>query len=127
MVGGYNDKITGGEDWDLTDRVSRLQSIGRINEFIFHNEGRIKLGAALQKRRYYNKGFVQYYSANSSGPAKSPVASVLRYYKLYFSKPHRLFKNPFYGVGMLFMKTCEFGTGALSLLSAKQQTRETVQ
>jgi len=116
LVGGYNERLTGGEDWDLTDRIARHTAIDRIDEFIMHNEGHISLRSALKKRFYYNKGFMQYYT---SAPAR-PAVSVLRYYKLYFSRPLRLLKNPFYGLGMLYMKTCEFGTGVLSLLTAKR-------
>jgi glycosyltransferase involved in cell wall biosynthesis len=121
-VGGYNETITGGEDWDLTDRVLRYTNIGRIDEFIFHNEGRIQLHSALQKRFYYNQGFLQYYNKKESeAERKSPASSVFRYYGLYFSKPLKLLKNPLYGAGMLFMKTCEFGTGALSMVASKRK------
>ncbi len=115
-LGGYDEQITGGEDWDLTDRIGHQTAIGRIDEYIMHNEGRISLRSALKKRLYYNKGFMQYYT---SAP-KRPASSVLRYYKLYFSRPARLLKNPLYGLGMLYMKTCEFGTGALSMLTTKR-------
>lgn len=116
-VGGYNESITGGEDWDLTDRLRNRTRIGRISEIILHNEGRISLYDALKKRFYYNKGFLKYYSA--SRPSNKPATSVLRYYKLYLSRPVQLFKNPLCGMGMLYMKTCEFGTGLLSIIAAK--------
>lgn len=119
-AGGYNEAMTGGEDWELTDRIAARTTIGRISEYIRHNEGHVKLKTALRKRFYYNKGFMHYY--NNSAAAKNPLASVLRYYGLYFSRPHKLFRNPIHGLGMLFLKTCEFGTGALSMLAAKVKT-----
>jgi len=123
-VGGYDEHITGGEDWHLTDRVAAQAIIGRIDQVIRHNEGRIHLKSALQKRFYYNKGFLTYYQSEGSPAAKSPASSVLTYYRLYFSRPFTLLKNPAYGLGMLFMKTCEFGTGALSLLAARRAKSE---
>ncbi|HTE22766.1 MAG TPA: glycosyltransferase family A protein [Candidatus Limnocylindria bacterium] len=119
QAGGYNESQTGAEDWDLTNRIAALTSIARIPEYIFHNEGRIRLRTALKKRFYYNKGFLQYY--RSSPTHQKPAASVLNYYKLYLSRPAKLFRNPIQGMGMLFMKTCEFGTGALSMLAAKRE------
>lgn len=116
-AGGYNESMTGGEDWELTDRIAARTSIGRIDEFILHNEGHITLKDALRKRLYYNQGFMQYYGNSARG--KNPLASVLRYYRLYFSQPGKLLRRPLHGAGMLFMKTCEFGTGALSMLAAK--------
>lgn len=125
QVGGYDAGITGGEDWHLTDRIAAHTRIGRINECIFHNEGRVRLRTALKKRFYYNKGFLQYYNQNTNSQVrKRPVGSVLRYYKLYFSRPFKLLKNPLYGLGMVIMKTCEFGTGALSMLAAKRTRTE---
>ena len=116
-AGGYNETLTGAEDWDLTNRVAELTNIGRIREYILHDEGRIRLASALQKRFYYNNGFLSYYQTSTTH--QSPVASVLGYYKLYLSQPARLLRRPHHGLGMLYMKTCEFGTGALSLLAAK--------
>ncbi len=126
QLGGYNETLTGGEDWDLTDRMRQHTKIIRVKSFIYHNEGHIKLPSALKKRFYYNKGFLRYYRQNTAQPRTNGKAggNVLRYYKLYMSKPGRLLKKPHYGLGMLFMKTCEFGTGGLSILAAKF-TKET--
>lgn len=119
-VGGYDETLTGAEDWDLTDRVAAKTDIGRAKEYILHNEGRINLRSALKKRFYYNKGFLQFYAKSAARHTKVGVGgNVLHYYKLYLSNPRKLFKNPLHGAGMLFMKTCEFGTGALSIIAAK--------
>jgi glycosyltransferase involved in cell wall biosynthesis len=119
QAGGYDEAITGGEDWNLTDRIMGLTKIGRIHEYIFHNEGRISLSSALKKRFYYNQGFLRYYNEAKTTGSKSAAGSVLRYYKIYLSRPSKLLKNPLYGLGMLYMKTCEFSTGALSMVAAK--------
>jgi len=120
QTGGYNEALTGAEDWDLTNRMSQLTGVGRIQEYIRHNEGRIQLRSALKKRFYYNKGFLQYYQESTTH--RKPAGSVLNYYKIYLSHPTKLLRNPLQGIGMLFMKTCEFGTGALSMLAAKRST-----
>lgn len=119
-VGGYDETLTGAEDWDLTDRVAAKTAIGRASDYILHNEGRINLRSALKKRFYYNKGFLQFYAKSAARQTKGGLGgNVLRYYKLYLSNPRKLFANPIHGAGMLFMKTCEFGTGALSIIAAK--------
>ena len=38
------------------------------------------------------------------------------FYKLFFSNPKKLFKNPILGLGMIFMKSCEFGFGGMGYL-----------
>lgn len=123
QTGGYNESMTGGEDWELTDRIRKETTIGRVEPLIYHNEGHYKLGTALKKKFYYTKGFMQYYDKPEEQQAassdKSPLAMALGYYKLFLSKPGKLFKNPFLGLGVLFMKTAEFAASFFSLLSVK--------
>lgn len=38
---------------------------------------------------------------------------------LFFYQPKKLFKNPIIGLGMLFMKTCEFGFGGIGYFVGK--------
>lgn len=128
-AGGYDEKLVSGEDWDLSQRVSIIAQIGRINVFIRHNEGRINLYKTLKKKSYYAqkftsytaKGAVQAISSQTRQPSSkhtghNPYLIVLRRFGLYLSQPIKLFKNPFLGVGVLFMKVCEFGFGAFGYL-----------
>jgi hypothetical protein len=36
---------------------------------------------------------------------------VVKRFKLFFTNPKKLFKDPILGVGMLFMKMCEYAVG----------------
>jgi glycosyltransferase involved in cell wall biosynthesis len=63
-VGGYNERMVSGEDWDLSQRIRRLGKIGRINNFIFHNEGKISLIQTIRKKYYYAQKFASYVSSN---------------------------------------------------------------
>src|SRR5882672_4445449 len=51
-LGGYNEKLVSGEDWDLSQRIGKISTIGRVSEFIMHNEGRLRLGTTLKKKYY---------------------------------------------------------------------------
>lgn len=122
-LGGYNEELVSGEDWDLSQRVAATGSLARIEPYIYHNEGRLKLTKTLGKKYYYAKQFAKYVAANrgrQTGQNISNQTGPLTRYKLFFSNPGKLFRNPFHGVGMLFMKTCEFGVGAVGLLVAKR-------
>lgn len=121
-VGGYNEQMTGAEDWEFSDRIRKATTISRVNQCIMHNEGHFKLMTALKKKMYYTKGFQHYYASQTEGEQnKKPAASALKYYKLYLSRPGKLFKNPFYGFGVLFMKTAEFAAGAFGLILARSK------
>lgn len=125
-VGGYNEQMVGGEDWELSQRVRQVTTIGRCTARIRHNEGHLELYDALKKRYYYTKGFMQYFdnTQTNTGTNASPVRDVLNYYGLYLSHPGKLLKNPLYGFGMLFMKTGEFGTNGLAMVSTKLKQKK---
>jgi glycosyltransferase involved in cell wall biosynthesis len=112
-VGGYDITLVSGEDWDLARRVEELGEIGRINEYIRHNEGRINLWGSLKKKYYYAKHARAYLARHPVASMAGAQVGPIQRYKLFLSKPSRVFRNPFLGIGMLVMKTCEFGAGAL--------------
>ncbi len=115
-VGGYNENLIMGEDWDLSQRISTLGQTGRIAEFIYHNEGRIDLLKTLQKKLYYAKIFKKYAQHTQKSNDFNNQSSVWQRYALFFSQPKKLIADPWLGLGMLFMKTCELGAGALAII-----------
>jgi glycosyltransferase involved in cell wall biosynthesis len=117
-VGGYDIEMTSGEDWDLSQRIEQHGKLLRCSSFIYHNEGRISLLRTVQKKYYYAKHFSAYQHKGTS-PKIAQQTNVLARYRLFFSNPRKLFANPAVGVGMLFMKTCEFAFGGLGLLVSK--------
>lgn len=126
-VGGYNEALVSGEDWDLSQRVGALGSIAHVEALILHNEGRLKLLRTLKKKFYYAGQFQSYTStrkAQSATHGSQPTNIVLRRFKLYFAHPRKLLKRPHHGVGMLFMKISEFGFGALGYMVASRKRRK---
>jgi glycosyltransferase involved in cell wall biosynthesis len=112
-VGGYDESMVSGEDWDLSRRIGERGNNVRITPFIHHNEGNLKLWQTLKKKLYYAGKARHYMAKNTVGSQLNKQVSPLQRYKLFFSKPHKLFEKPVTGIGMLFMKTCEFGFGAV--------------
>lgn len=118
---GYNEQLISGEDWDLSQRIAKMAPLGRVDTFIMHNEGRLKLGRTLKKKYYYAQQIANYLSANQETEQLESQTGVLSRYKLYFSKPGKLFAQPVLGLGMLFMKTCELGFGGVGYLLARRK------
>lgn len=111
QLGGFDVNMVSGEDWDLSRRAQKVAPLGRTDQFIMHNEGKLSLTRTLSKKYYYAglaRTFLQ--NNNVSSPLTSQEGPLARY-KLFFSKPGKLFRNPFIGIGMLFMKTCEYAAG----------------
>jgi alpha-amylase/alpha-mannosidase (GH57 family) len=113
QVGGYNDKMTGGEDWDLTRRVRKLTAVGRVDNFIRHNEGHPHFLRTARKMYYYAQHASAYFAENPTNSALTEKSGPLARYKLFFSQPEKLFRNPILAIGMLALKTAEYTGGGL--------------
>ncbi len=119
---GYDETQTGTEDTDFPQRIKDEfgeNSIVRINSFIYHHEGKLSLFDTLKKRFYYAKTASIYTTRKSSEEYYKKQSSILERYKLYFSDPKKLFKNPFLGLGVLFMKTLEFSVWGIGYSISK--------
>lgn len=124
-VGGYDETLVSGEDWDLSQRVAKRGRLGRVSEYIHHDEGRLHLFKTLRKKSYYAHKFTRYTAVTVSEHHSSPYRIVLKRFGLFLSKPHVLFRNPLLGTGMLFMKTMEYAYGAFGYLAPKKESDET--
>lgn len=55
-VGGFAEHLVACEDWELADRVAADGwGTGRLESFVYHDEGTITLGACFAKKRYYGR------------------------------------------------------------------------
>lgn len=120
-LGGYDETLVSGEDWDLSQRMESLGKLGRIQSFIYHDEGHISIIATIKKKFYYAQKFANYKNSEHAKAKASSQTSIIGRYGLFFSQPKKLFKNPLIGAGMLFMKTCEFGFGGAGYVWSKVQ------
>ncbi|MBI2028421.1 MAG: glycosyltransferase [Candidatus Levybacteria bacterium] len=113
-IGGYDERNTGTEDFDLPQRFRRKykdESIGRIKELIYHDEGDLSLFYLLKKKFYYAHSISVYKKSNLADYYKQ--VDVFKRLILFFSKPDKLFADPIVGTGMIFMKTLEFAVGGI--------------
>jgi len=118
-AGGFDESMVSGEDWDLSRRIEKEGKIGRINYFIYHNEGKIGLLKTIKKKFYYAGEFTNYAGKNKNSERFKKQTRIFSRYKLFLSHPKKLFKNPIIGLGMLFMKTCEFAFGGAGYFVGK--------
>jgi glycosyltransferase involved in cell wall biosynthesis len=117
-VGGYDEKITGPEDWDLPDRVVPSgYKIGRINSFILHYE-RVGNPFSVAKKKYY-------YALKSHRYFEKNKVSVLGPKTIYFLRPvfytnwKIILFNPILSISMIFMLTLEQFAGGIGYLVGK--------
>jgi glycosyltransferase involved in cell wall biosynthesis len=115
-LGGYDEAMVSGEDWDFSQRIGATGTIAVITALIYHNEGHVRLGRLLQKKYYYAAKFAAYTAKAEHGSSQKNQMSIISRYGLFLKKPAKLFKNPILGIGMLWMKTAEFTWGGFGYL-----------
>lgn len=117
-VGGYDERMTAGEDYDLAERIlARRYKQSRINAFIKHQEGRLTLWETMKTKYYYGKTagiYIKKQPENARRKIRLFRSSFLRHWP-------RLLHRPFLSAAMFFMKICEFGAGGIGyFMSAKK-------
>lgn len=115
-VEGYDPELEFGEDWDINQRIRNAgHRVGRINAPIKHHEGRLSLWKTIKKKYQYGKTLEKYKRKHPNEARQQ-----LRFIRPSFVKNWRkLARDPIHALGMLFMKTCEFGASGLGLARSK--------
>lgn len=104
-VGGHNEKMVLSEDKDLDLRIRAAGfKIGRINELIYHNEGKLSLKKDLQKKFFYGKTAHIFIAEN---PKHALLQANLIFRAAYFRNWKKLITNPILSMGMFLMKILE--------------------
>lgn len=110
-IGGYNEAMTAGEDWDLSERMRVFGPHGRVSSFIFHDEGALSLGSLLRKKYYYGTQLRHYVHYRVS--AKRSVFSV---WPALFRRGAILWRHPLCAIAIYWMKSLEYVAGGLGLV-----------
>ncbi len=117
--GGYDLNITGPEDWDLPQRIGKKYKIGRINEYILHNEGRHTLWGLMKKKYYYAKKASIYLNKHHKGTISSTTVYFLR--PAFYKNWKKMLQNPTMTSVMFVMLGGELFWGGVGFLVGKMQ------
>lgn len=118
-IGGFDESITGPEDWDFSQRVKEKYPLVRISNFICHNEGKLQFVRSVSKKYYYAKKFASYIKKQSNSKFSHKQMSIFNRYLLFLSSPQKLFRNPVLGVGVIILKTSEFFAAGIGYVLGK--------
>lgn len=109
--GGYDETITGPEDYDLPLRIRKAGNIiGRIKSYILHNEKRFSPIKSAKKKFYYAAHAKTYLKSH---PEMAIKQGNLVFRPVYLRKWRKFINHPILGMGMFVIKWMEFA-GALS-------------
>lgn len=114
-AGGYDETITGPEDWDLPETIRKLgYGIGRIDTFIYHYE-RINSPLSLAKKKFYYALSAHRYLRKHNIATLSPKTIYLLR-PIFYKNFDRILLHPILATGMFMMLSLELFAGALGYL-----------
>lgn len=113
-IGGYDENITGPEDWDLPKRISGSCKTERIKSYILHHEGNVSLFALIKKKHYYGIKASKYIEKHPFNETASQVIYLLR--PAFYKNWKKLYRNRSLTIGMMFMLFCEQVAGFTGFL-----------
>lgn len=112
-AGGFDESLTGPEDWDFSQRIAQSGRLRRINVFIDHLEGRLTLHETMRSKYYYGKTLTRYMRKQPEGARRQ-----LRLLRPAFVRHwRRLLAHPILTAGIIVMKASEYGAGGAGVIS----------
>ncbi|MFH2138269.1 MAG: glycosyltransferase [Candidatus Omnitrophota bacterium] len=107
-IKGFDENLTGPEDWDLDRRINQTGKTSIINVPIYHNEGVFNLKNYLLKKSYYSKTFEKYVQKWGKNDAiiKKQLGFSYRFFGVFIEngKWKKLISCPVFTWGMYFLR-----------------------
>lgn len=119
-AGGYDETITGPEDWDLPETIRELgYEDGRIKEKIFHRERATSLIVLFKKKFYYGLHAHKYLKKHNISLVSPKTVYFLR--PLFYKSWRRLVSHPTLAGGMMVMLFTQTLGGGLGYLIGRMK------
>ncbi len=120
-IGGYNEKITAAEDYDIQNRLNRKgYKTGFIDAEAIHL-GEPKSFWKLMKKYYnYGKDFNNYKKENKA-ESKTQLSFFRR---IYFKNWRKFLKHPILGIEFIFYHCCKFFSSGIGYFIGKNKNYE---
>ena len=107
-VKGFDERLTGPEDWDLDKKIRNLGKVDLIKQPIYHNEAEFNLKKYLSKKSYYSKSFDKYINkwGKDDSDVKNQFSPLYRMVLVFLEKGKwkNLIKYPHLGIGMITLR-----------------------
>lgn len=110
--GGYDEGITGPEDWDLPETLRELgYKIGRINTTIYHRERLLSPIGLAKKKFYYGLRVHKYLAKHHIAIFGPKTIYFLR--PVFYRNTDKIIMHPILTLGMILMLSAELIGGGL--------------
>lgn len=125
-VGGFDEGLTGPEDWDFNRRIKELGKIDIINSPLYHNEGKFNLRSYIRKKIYYGRSFDAYIKkwGRNDPIVRKQLGFCYRYFGVFFEsgKWKRFIRYPLLAMGIYFLRII-VGAGYFKEILCKREKK----
>lgn len=115
-IGGYDESLSSGEDWDINQRYMSITKLSDIESFIKHHQGKLNLLKMIKKKYHYGKSLHNYIKKHLDMAKKQIV--LIR--PVYIRNWRRLACDPLHTAGFLFMRCCEFSAAGIGYIKNRR-------
>jgi len=107
-VNGFDEKLIGGEDWDLDRRLRETGSVDMIRAPLYHDEGKFDLEKYLKKKKYYSTTLEEYVRkwGNDDSIVNKQLSAWYRLFGVFVEngKWRKLARHPLLTLGMYYLR-----------------------
>jgi glycosyltransferase involved in cell wall biosynthesis len=115
-VGGYDEELGSGEDWDVHARYRQHGAIEAAAAPLLHHTGRVSFTGQVRKKFAYGRSALKYLDKHDGGPVASAMLSA------YWGSRRVFARHPALALGFLVLRATEVGAVAAGM--AYQSARE---
>jgi glycosyltransferase involved in cell wall biosynthesis len=121
-LGGFDESLTGPEDWDMSMRAAGPEGVVFAAALIRHDEGRQSLRNLYMKKYYYGRSMPAFVRKHGSAALRriSPLRSSL------VRGSGRMLLHPVLSAGLAVMKSTELLGGLFGMLGARPATTDAI-
>ncbi len=107
-IGGFDETLTGPEDWDLDKKIRKIEKINLIKNPLYHQESQFSVKNYLKKKAYYSQDFAIY--SKKWGKKDSDIQKQLGFYYRFWGvftengKWKKLLSHPILTTEMYFLR-----------------------
>ena len=117
-VGGYDENITGPEDWDLPENIIEMgYKIGRVKAVIYHKERIISILNLAKKKYYYALKTHRYLKKHNIRPISAKTIFFLR--PIFYKNWQKIVLHPILSICLIFMLTIELIAGGVGYITGR--------
>jgi glycosyltransferase involved in cell wall biosynthesis len=116
-IQGYDESVSSGEDFDIQRKYQAAGNVLMSDTPIFHDLTNFNLKNDIFKKFNYGKSADKYFSKNRT----SGNQILMTEFKCYLKNWRMLLKDPLHLIGILILKTAEFGAGAAGYILSRYE------